>query len=116
MPIESTPPYEDAERWLAALEARVEDDEALLDQLTDREVAALLNHEDVRVSGVAASIRRRLRETITQKQKSPYGTNVFVVSEGSVLVAWLLSNRYHVRFWHWLRRTVSKALGRSRQR
>ena len=55
-------PDADAERWLAALAARVEDDDALLASLSDADVAALLAQEDVRASGVAASLRRRLRE------------------------------------------------------
>lgn len=58
----SPSPPDDARRWLAALAARVEDDAALLEALSDDEVAALLAEEDVRPAGVAAAIRRRLRE------------------------------------------------------
>lgn len=57
------PPEDDARRWLAALAARVEDDPELLDALSDAEAERLLAQEDVRASGVAASIRRRLRES-----------------------------------------------------
>ena len=56
------PAPDDARAWLDALAARVEDDESFLASIPDADVDRLLAAEDVRASGVAAAIRRRVRE------------------------------------------------------
>ena len=67
----------DAQAWLAALAARVEDDEAFLASLSDDEVHRLLAEEDVRASGVAAAIRRRVREAEADRARAARGAGLW---------------------------------------
>lgn len=89
-----TPPNldQDAERWLAAFAARVEDDEVLLSRFTDEEVEESLATEDLRVSGVAAAIRRRQLELEDSRSKRSRTGVVFVTtSVWGLVIAWLTS-------------------------
>ncbi|MEL6615418.1 MAG: hypothetical protein AAFQ43_06745 [Bacteroidota bacterium] len=96
------PPDDDARRWLAALEARVEDDPDLLDALSDAEAERLLAQEDMRASGVAAAIRRRVREATPEA----------ATREGAgVARSWLGSAGALGSAWSWWRHTPPEARG-----
>lgn len=87
MPSALPPSLNDADAWLAAAAARIEDDPDLLVALSDEEVAALLAAEGTSVSGVAAGVRRRVREesrTQTPRWRWP-------VAVGAVAVAGLVA-------------------------
>ena len=84
-----TEPSASPDRWLAALAARVEDDEDLLAAIPDDEVDELLAQERLRPGPVQAAIHRRLSEARRhRRRRGRAGWAVAAVLAVGAVFAW----------------------------